>query len=299
MLALFGVKDCEALEARLIRGEGPSARRLAASRSDASPRRAAASRADAPRRRPPADQRQFALRPHCRAGRSGLAFAVGSGSRRRKRRGRPRPQRSARLRSRNAAATADLASAPSVPASTPSPNSRFLWTLDEEGRFGAPDPVLVAAVGANAPHRGESLEALLRRVGLDRGDELIRVLGERETFCRVTLEWPLSGLDRRRLVALSAAPMFGRQREFLGYRGFGVLGEEIEATRCPGGLCACELAATIDRGRRATERKRGRAARIPLEFAPTRERASACPSKRTEREAVRRRRCSNRKPRRR
>ena len=28
MLALFGVKDCEALEARLVRGEGPSARRL-------------------------------------------------------------------------------------------------------------------------------------------------------------------------------------------------------------------------------------------------------------------------------
>ena len=28
MLALFGAKDCEALEARLVRGEGPSARRL-------------------------------------------------------------------------------------------------------------------------------------------------------------------------------------------------------------------------------------------------------------------------------
>ena len=113
--------------------------------------------------------------------------------------------------------------------STPSPNSRFLWTLDEEGRFGAPHPVLVAAVGANAPDRGESIEALFRRVGLDRGDELIRVLGERQTFSRVTLEWPLPGLDRRRLIALSAAPMFGRHREFLGYRGFGVLGEEIEA----------------------------------------------------------------------
>src|SRR6202043_3878652 len=28
ILTLFGAKDCEALEARLIRGEGPSARRL-------------------------------------------------------------------------------------------------------------------------------------------------------------------------------------------------------------------------------------------------------------------------------
>ena len=128
-------------------------------------------------------------------------------------------------------------------ASPPSPNARFLWTLDEEGRFGAPHPVLVAAVGTNAPERGESLEAFFRRVGMDGGDELARVVGEQETFSRVTLEWPLSGLDRRRLIALSAAPMFGRQREFLGYRGFGVLGEEIDAVAMPEDNLPAELAA--------------------------------------------------------
>jgi PAS domain S-box-containing protein len=102
--------------------------------------------------------------------------------------------------------------------------------------------VLVSAVGTHAPHLGESLEALLHRVGLDRGDELRRALGERRTFAQVTVEWPLSGLDRRRLIALSAAPMFGRQREFLGYRGFGVLGEEIEAVAVPEGDVSAELA---------------------------------------------------------
>ncbi len=105
-----------------------------------------------------------------------------------------------------------------------------------------PHPVLVAAVGTNSPDRGESLEAFFRRVGLDGGDELARVLGERETFSRITLEWPLSGLDRRRLIALSAAPMFGRQREFLGYRGFGVLGEEIDAVAMPEGKMSAEPA---------------------------------------------------------
>ena len=78
------------------------------------------------------------------------------------------------------------------------------------------------------PIRASRSKLLFRRVGLDRGDELIRVLGERETFSRVSVEWPLAGAARRRLIALSAAPMFGRHREFLGYRGFGVLGEEIE-----------------------------------------------------------------------
>ena len=92
-----------------------------------------------------------------------------------------------------------------------------------------PHPALAAAVGANAPRRGETLEALLGRAELDAGDELLRVLAARQTFSGIAVGWPLPGLDRRRLVALSAAPLFGRHREFLGYRGFGVLGEEVEA----------------------------------------------------------------------
>ena len=66
----------------------------------------------------------------------------------------------------------------------PPPKSRFLWTLDEEGRFGAAHPALAAAVGANAPRRGETVETLLRRVELERGDELVRVIAERQTFSR-------------------------------------------------------------------------------------------------------------------
>ena len=102
-------------------------------------------------------------------------------------------------------------------------------------------PVLVAAVGANAPERGESVEALFSRIGLDRGEELSHVLGERQTFSQLILEWPLSERDRRRLIALSAAPMFGRHREFLGYRGFGVLGEEIETVAVSEGHVSAEL----------------------------------------------------------
>jgi PAS domain S-box-containing protein len=242
MLALFGAKDREALEARLVQGDGPSARRL---------RRLAATLAfdEAPRleqMRLMVDRRLGSVNLHCArmAGPGGAnwllvtAPALGAAS------GAPL----AAAKDREAAQPEDI-SAPDlgekpVPhvASPPSPNARFLWTLDEEGRFGAPHPVLVAAVGTNSPDRGESLEAFFRRVGLDRGDELVRVVGERETFSRVSLEWPLSGLDRRRLIALSAAPMFGRQREFLGYRGFGVLGEEIDAVAMPEGNMSAELA---------------------------------------------------------
>ena len=242
MLALFGARDCEALEARLVQGDGLSARRL---------RNLAATLpiGEAPRleqMRLVVDRRPTSLNLHCVriAGPDGaswllvsapaLGVAVDELPALAEPREAPLPE---------AVSAPDLGEQPAPHmASAPSPNSRFLWTLDEEGRFGAPHPVLGAAVGTNAPERGESIEALFRRVGLDRGDELIRVLGERETFSRVAVEWPVAGLDRRRVIALSAAPMFGRQREFLGYRGFGVLGEEIEAAAVPEAYAPAELA---------------------------------------------------------
>ena len=233
MLALFGAKDCEALEDRLIRGEGPSARRLrhlAATLPVGEPPRLEQMRLVV-------ERRPIGVNLRCvRIAGPGLGSwlllsvpALGGASDE-----PPAPAKPREAPPPMRAAAPDLSEKPAPhSASAPAPNSRFLWTLDEEGRFGALDPVLVAAVGANAPFRGESVEALLRRVGPDRGDELFRVLGERRTFSHVALEWPLAGIARRRLMALSAAPIFGRQREFVGYRGFGVLGEEIEAVTAP------------------------------------------------------------------
>jgi PAS domain S-box-containing protein len=232
MLAQFGAKTTEALEARLTRGEGPSARRLrhlAAKLPIGEPSRLEQIRLIVDRR--PIGVNFRCVRISGPGGATWLLLSVPAlGATRDE---PPAPANEREARQPEHAASSDLARTLLDSAATPSPNSRFLWTLDEEGRFGALDPVLVAAVGANAPRLGEPLEALLHRVGLDRGDELIRVLGERQTFSRVAVEWPLSGLDRRRLIALSAAPVFGRQREFMGYRGFGLLGEEIEAVALP------------------------------------------------------------------
>ncbi len=225
MLALFEAKDCEALETRLARGEGPSARRLR--------RLAATLPIGEPRleqMRLVVDRRPGGVNLRCvRIGAPGganwllaSAPALGAAS------GEP-PAPAANREAPRPEAPEPKDSAPPDLGGALSPNSRFLWTLDEEGWFGATHPALVAAVGANAPRRGESVEALLRRIGLDGAAALARALGERQTFSGLTVEWPLSGVNRRRMVALSAAPIFGRDREFLGYRGFGVLGEEIEA----------------------------------------------------------------------
>ena len=232
MIALFGAKDREALEARLVRGEGPSARRLrylAAMLPIGEPPRLEQIRVVVERRSAGINLR--CVRIGGPAGATWLLASVpalGAASDE-----PPGPSEDCEAPQGEDAATPDLGEQrpPHLP-DTP-PNSRFLWTLDEEGRFGAAHPVLVATVGAKAPHRGESVEAFLRRAGVARGHELIRVVGERQTFSGVTVEWPLPGLDRRRLIVLSAAPMFGRHRQFLGYRGFGVLGQEIEAVAAP------------------------------------------------------------------
>jgi PAS domain S-box-containing protein len=232
MLALFGVKDCEALEARLARGEGPSPRRLR--------RLMATLPVDGPPRLEPirvvVERRPAGVNLHCIriGGPAGATWflasapALGAASGEEPAPASEVPPSQAHKPAATTSAggpVADLASAPQ--------NARFLWTLDEEGRFGAVHPALVAAVGPNAPHRGESVEALLRRAQLAGADKLIRVLSDRQTFAGVTVEWPLPGLGLRRRVALSAAPLFGRRREFLGYRGFGVLGDEVEAAAAP------------------------------------------------------------------
>ena len=240
MLALFGAKDCEELEARLMRGEGPLARRLR--------RLAATLPIGGPPRLEPMrvvlDRRPASLNLHCIriAGPEGATWVLASipalGVACDEARGRDRE--ASRSEEMSASGLDDNASRRSESAAPP--NSRFLWTVDEEGRFGESHPVLVAAVGPNAPDLGESIEALFRRIGLNRGDELARSLGERQTFSQVVLEWPLPGLGRKRRITLSAAPVFGRQREFMGYRGFGVLGEEIEAAAVSESDLSAELA---------------------------------------------------------
>jgi PAS domain S-box-containing protein len=214
-LAFFAANDLDALEARLIEGGGPSARRLrhlAATLPIGEPPRLERMLFVVDRR--PASVTFRCARVAAAQGATLLLVSI--------------PALGAASAELREAPRSDDPAPPDFGRSPP-PKSRFVWTLDEEGRFGAAHPALAAALGANAPHRGETVEALLGRAELDGGDELAGVIARRQTFSDVMVGWPLTGGARRRPVALSAAPLFGRHREFLGYRGFGLLGEEIDA----------------------------------------------------------------------
>ena len=211
-LALFDVKDLGELESRLVIGEGPSARRLrhlAATQPIGDPMRLERLRFSVGRR--PTSLNLRSARIATPEGAIFLLLSAGAAG-------------------RDAVQAAQ--SAPPECAET-SRKSRFLWTLDSEGRFGDPHPILVATVGDHAPQRGETLDAWGRRAGVEGGDALARVMAQRATFSDLTVAWPVAGGDRRLQISLSAAPAFDRNRGFAGYRGFGVIGEAIEAATAP------------------------------------------------------------------
>src|SRR5579883_2042440 len=127
-------------------------------------------------------------------------------------------------------AAASLIAASDAPLATN--GGRFLWSVDQDARFGEPAPALRDALGANAPENGESVQALKARLGIDRDDRFESALAARATFADLRLAWPLAGGTEAAVLILSGAPLFDRERRFLGFRGFGRLtGETILAPR--------------------------------------------------------------------
>jgi PAS domain S-box-containing protein len=217
-LTLAGAADRADFERRLLTGEGPGARRLrrlAATLPVAGPlrleriRRLDRSRADSHNVR--------CVRVAAPFGVVYLVLAADDAGVT-----RPAPFPAA------AAETQDLTTAPeSVPPEAPR-RSRFLWSLDKDGRLGAPDPALVAALGAFAPKAGETLGTACFRA-IENGDALVAAVRRRETFSGVTVLWRADGGARAVPVTWSGAPLLGAAREFVGFRGFGKIGDAVEA----------------------------------------------------------------------
>ena len=221
--------------ARLLRGEGPSARRL---RHLAATLPVGASRRGSRAVRFVVERRRINVNLRCARvagrGRDVALWRLGRIPR------SPRAPRASRLPPDplTVATLRRLEEDPRRRCGGPPPlNSRFLWTLDEDGAFWrGPSRARRCGRRKRAASRQVRRGPARAAPNVDGGGELVRALAARQTFSRRSGRLAASeGSDRRRLVTLSAAPLFGRRREFLGYRGFGVLGEEIEAELSNGG----------------------------------------------------------------
>jgi PAS domain S-box-containing protein len=100
---------------------------------------------------------------------------------------------------------------------------RFLWQTDAADRFLFVSPGLAQVVGRNAEIVGERWQDAAARLRLDPMQRIARALAQRDTWSGQTAWWPVEGSNVRVPTELTALPVYGGDRSFQGYRGFGVL----------------------------------------------------------------------------
>jgi PAS domain S-box-containing protein len=101
---------------------------------------------------------------------------------------------------------------------------RFVWKTDRDGKFIDISPEFASAVGPNAADVVErTFEEIARVFELDPSGEITASLKRRDTWSGKTVLWPVQGTGYRVPVDLAALPSYNRDRDFEGYRGFGII----------------------------------------------------------------------------
>ena len=100
---------------------------------------------------------------------------------------------------------------------------RFVWQLNEQGRFSIDSDEFLAVVGERtAAAVGRRWEDIAADLDLDCDGQIARAIATRDTWSGLTVNWPVDGEQEPLCVELSGLPVFDRERIFRGYRGFGV-----------------------------------------------------------------------------
>ncbi|TBF50634.1 ATP-binding protein [Rhizobium leguminosarum] len=127
-------------------------------------------------------------------------------------------------------AVADVPPAPQLaaePGFVFRPNSRatrFVWKIDAEGRFTEVSHEFAEAVGPHASDIiGSPFGDVAALFNLDPDGKLSEALARRDTWSGKTILWPVEGTSLVVPVDLAALPTYTRNRDFDGFRGFGVV----------------------------------------------------------------------------
>lgn len=100
---------------------------------------------------------------------------------------------------------------------------RFVWKMDSELRF-------ILGVTEFARLLGSKTASLLDRpwrelaavLGIDHDNRIAQSLAARETWSGIVVEWPVNGTGERLPIEMSGLPVFDRDRQFTGFRGFSI-----------------------------------------------------------------------------
>lgn len=109
--------------------------------------------------------------------------------------------------------------------------ARFVWRIDADGRFTEVSSEFAEAVGPRAADVvGRRFGEVAETLGLDPEGAIAPLLERRDTWSGRSVLWPIEGTALRAPVDLAALPAYSRERQFIGFRGFGVVrpGEAVD-----------------------------------------------------------------------
>jgi PAS domain S-box-containing protein len=102
--------------------------------------------------------------------------------------------------------------------------TRFVWKIDAEGRFSEVSSEFAQAVGPRAADiNGVAFSDLAALFNLDPEGKIGELLKKRDTWSGKTILWPVEATSLVVPVDLAALPTYTRNRDFDGFRGFGIV----------------------------------------------------------------------------
>ncbi|RXG94769.1 PAS domain S-box protein [Bradyrhizobium zhanjiangense] len=114
---------------------------------------------------------------------------------------------------------------PSGHTETPAPHQhplRFLWQMDAEGRFVLLSDEFIRLMGPHtAAGFGRPWREIAAEFSLDPEGRVARALASHDTWAGITVNWPADGGEHLP-VELAGLPIYDRERNFAGFKGFGV-----------------------------------------------------------------------------
>jgi PAS domain S-box-containing protein len=100
---------------------------------------------------------------------------------------------------------------------------RFVWQTDAEGRFSLATREFPELLGPNTSAvLDRTWSEIAETLKLDPQGQIAAAMAARQTFSGIVLHWPLDDSDDQMVVEMSGLPVFDREREFTGFRGFGI-----------------------------------------------------------------------------
>ncbi|MDN3275151.1 PAS domain S-box protein [Frankia sp. RB7] len=112
---------------------------------------------------------------------------------------------------------------PPAPAETPRQHPlRFLWQMDAEGRFVLASREFTRLMGAHtAAGFGRPWGEIADEFALDPDGRVAQALASHDTWAGITVNWPADGGEHLP-VELAGLPVYDSERNFAGFKGFGV-----------------------------------------------------------------------------